>query len=102
MEAHAWKLEEERRFLECPQDAIGAAAMAAIAAIGARMNLDYAGVDFSLLRDGRVLVFEANPVMFVHPVDEDGVLGFKSPHIARILAAFEVMLSRVSGQGAPA
>ena len=101
MESHAWKLAEERRFLECPHDAIGAAGMAAIAALGARMNLDYAGVDFSVLRDGRILVFEANPVMFVHPVDAGGVLAFKSPHIARIFAAFEAMLSRVDGQGAP-
>ena len=97
MEAHPWKLEEERRFLECPRDAIGAAGMAAIAAIGARMNLDYAGVDFSVLGDGRILVFEANPVMFVHPVDADGVLGFKRPHIDRIFAAFEAMLSRAAG-----
>jgi hypothetical protein len=61
------------------------------------MNLDYAGVDFSVLRDGRILVFEANPVMFVHPVDADGVLGFKRPHIDRIFAAFEAMLSRAGG-----
>jgi tetratricopeptide (TPR) repeat protein len=94
MEDHAWKLEEERRFLEHPQEAIGAAGLAAIAAIGARMDLDFAGIDFSVLRDGRILVFEANPVMFVHPVDADGVLGFKSPYVTRIFAAFEAMLSR--------
>ena len=95
MEAHAWKLDEERRFLESPQAVLGAAAWAAVAAIGERLDLDYAGVDFSLLPDGRILVFEANPVMFVHPEDRDSILAFKAPYVARILDAFEAMLAKV-------
>ncbi|HAT33019.1 MAG TPA: hypothetical protein DCW29_19900, partial [Janthinobacterium sp.] len=58
-----WKLDEERRFLEDPAAILGAAGMAAIAAIGRRLDLDYAGVDFSLLPDGRLLIFEANATM---------------------------------------
>ncbi|MDQ2928867.1 MAG: tetratricopeptide repeat protein [Pseudomonadota bacterium] len=99
MEGHAWKLEEERRFLESPEQVLGAAGLAAITAIGSRMNLDYAGVDFSILADGRILVFEANPVMPVHPEDADGVLAFKIPHVQRIFDAFETLLCRVSGKG---
>ncbi len=102
MQAHAWKLEEERRFLEDPEAVLGAVGVAAITAIGARMDLDYAGVDFSVLRDGRILVFEANPVMFVHPEDAQGALAFKTPHVARILDAFEAMLARTAGRGRPA
>ncbi len=102
MQAHAWKLEEERRFLEDPEAVLGAAGVAAIAAIGARMDLDYAGVDFSVLRDGRILVFEANPVMFVHPEDAQGALAFKIPHVARILDAFEAVLARTAGRDRPA
>jgi tetratricopeptide (TPR) repeat protein len=97
MECHPWKLEEERRFLEHPEETLGVAGMAAVAAIGARMNLDYSGVDFSILPDSRILVFEANPVMLVHPEDADGALAFKNPHISRILDAFEALLSRKSG-----
>jgi tetratricopeptide (TPR) repeat protein len=99
MQADPWKLEEERRFLEDPQQALGAAGMAAIAAIGSRMDLDYSGVDFSVLADGRILVFEANPVMLVHPEDEQGVLAFKNPFVARILDAFEALLSRRTASG---
>ena len=84
---------EERRFLDDPAAAIGTRAMAALAAIGARLGLDYAGVDFSVLPDGRVLVFEANATMVVHPEMPDGVLAYKNPAVAAILAAFDAMVA---------
>jgi len=90
----AWKIDEERRFLEDPAAVLGPRAYAAIKAIGARMELDYAGVDFSLLPDGRVLLFEANPVMLVHPEPESGALAHKNPYISRIFDAFEELLAR--------
>jgi hypothetical protein len=52
-----------------------------------------------VLADGRILVFEANPVMLVHPEDEQGVLAFKNPFVARILDAFEALLSRRTASG---
>jgi len=82
---------EEGRFLDDPQAAIGARAMAALAAIGARLDLDYAGVDFSVLPDGHVLVFEANATMVVHPEAPDSVLAYKNSAVAAILAAFDRM-----------
>lgn len=45
---------------------LGERAMAAIAAIGRRLDLDYGGMDFTLLADGRLFVFEANATMLVH------------------------------------
>jgi tetratricopeptide (TPR) repeat protein len=95
MRPHAWKTEEERRFLDDPQAALGAAAWAAVREIGRRLDLDYCGVDFSLLPDGRVLVFEANATMLVHPESgEDEALRFKNPYVQRIFDAFEEMLAR--------
>jgi glutathione synthase/RimK-type ligase-like ATP-grasp enzyme/Flp pilus assembly protein TadD len=95
MRSHAWKTGEERRFLDDPQAALGAAAWAAVREIGRRLDLDYCGVDFSLLPDGRVLVFEANATMLVHPESgEDEVLRFKNPYVQRIFDAFETMLAR--------
>jgi len=94
MPAHAWKLEEERRFLQDPRQSLGDTGFAAIQAIGARMDLDYAGVDFSVLPDGQILVFEANPVMLVHPEDPQSVLAFKNAHVTRIFEAFERHLSK--------
>ncbi|HVN01763.1 MAG TPA: tetratricopeptide repeat protein [Caulobacteraceae bacterium] len=93
MERHPGRLAEEMRYLEDPATALGAAAWGAVGAIGAALGLDYAGVDFSVLPDGRVLVFEANATMLVHPEAPDGPLAHKNPAIERILAAFREMLA---------
>jgi tetratricopeptide (TPR) repeat protein len=83
---------EEQRFLDDPAAAIGGPAMAALAAIGARLDLDYAGIDFSILPDGRVLVFEANATMVTHPETADGILAYKNRAVGAILAAFDAMV----------
>jgi len=86
------RLAEELRFLEDPEAAIGAKAMAVIEAIGRRLDLDYCGVDFSILADGSVLVFEANATMLVHPEEAEGPLAAKNPYVRRILNAFQAMI----------
>jgi hypothetical protein len=91
MLAHPWKLEEERRFLEDPRAALGACATDALVAIGQRLDLDYGGVDYTVLPDGRVLVFEANATMLVHREAVDGVLAHKNGFVERIVDAFEQM-----------
>lgn len=92
MQHEAWKREEERRFLADPAQAIGSQAMAALESIGKALDLDYCGIDFSLLPDGRVLVFEANATMLVHPEDDGGCLAYKNRFVRNILAAFEALL----------
>jgi tetratricopeptide (TPR) repeat protein len=87
------RLAEESRFLADPAAAIGESALAAVTAIGRRLDLDYAGVDFSILPDGRVLVFEANATMLVHPEAQDGPLAHKNPYVATILQAFQAMIA---------
>jgi tetratricopeptide (TPR) repeat protein len=89
MTTNPWKLDEERRFLENTSEALGERAAKAIAAIGRRLDLDYAGIDFTLLADGRVLVFEANATMLIHPESPDGVLAHKNAFVQRIVDAFE-------------
>ena len=49
------------------------------------------------LADGRVLVFEANAAMCVHPEPEDGVFAAKNAHISPIIAAFQRMLTKAAG-----
>ena len=83
---------EERRFLEDPETALGRRAYAAISAVGRRMDLDFAGVDFAVLPDGRALLFEANATMFVHPEAADGPLAHKNSFVNRILEAFRARL----------
>jgi tetratricopeptide (TPR) repeat protein len=94
MVGHNERLAEERRFLEDPEGALGTRAMDALRAIGRRMDLDFAGLDFSVTRDGRVLLFEANATMLVHPESPDGPLAHKQSHIDQILRAFWELVER--------
>jgi tetratricopeptide (TPR) repeat protein len=98
MENCPWKLAEERAFLEDPEKALGTGGMQAIREIGARLDLDYAGIDFSVTADGRILVFEANPTMLVHPESAQGILAHKNVHVRRILEAFEERLKRAASK----
>lgn len=96
MERCPERLAEEMRFLQDPARTIGAEAMSAVTEIGRAMGLDYAGVDFGLLPDGRVLVFEANATMLVHPETPGGPLAHKNPAIEKIFTAFRAMLLRAA------
>lgn len=94
MEQHPWKLDEERRFLDNPHAALGEGVMRAVAAIGKRLDLDYGGIDFTVLPGGQVLVFEANATMLAHFERETGELAHKNPYVQRIVDAFERMMMR--------
>jgi tetratricopeptide (TPR) repeat protein len=93
MQHHPERLAEEMRYLDDPAAAIGAPAWRAVEGIGAAMGLDYGGVDFGVLPDGRVLLFEANATMLVHPESPGGPLAHKNPAIERIFTAFREMLA---------
>jgi tetratricopeptide (TPR) repeat protein len=88
------RVAEERRFLDDPHAALGPAVMAAVTEIGRRMDLDYCGMDFSILPDGRVLVFEANATMLAHTEAENGPLAHKNVAVAAICEAFQALLRR--------
>jgi tetratricopeptide (TPR) repeat protein len=92
MQEAAWKRTEEAQFLLSPETVLGARGMRAIAAIGGRLGLDYAGVDFTLLPDGQVLVFEANATMVVHLDDCPLMFDYKHQAVPRIFSAFENLL----------
>jgi tetratricopeptide (TPR) repeat protein len=94
MDLHPDRLAEEVRFLADPAAALGPVAYAAIEGVGRAMGLDYAGADFTLLPDGRALLFEANATMLVHPEADDSPFAHKNPAIAKIFAAFREMLAR--------
>ncbi len=91
--AHPARLEEERRFLDDPQAALGPTAFAAVRAVGARLDLDFAGVDFALTPNGEALLFEANATMLAHP-EPEGPTVHKNPSVERIFTAFREMLAR--------
>jgi tetratricopeptide (TPR) repeat protein len=87
---------EEALYLNDPVGLIGEKAMAAIGRIGQRLDLDYGGLDFSILPDGRVLVFEANATMLVHPEDPAGEFAYKNGPVQRILDAFQQRLAQAA------
>jgi Tfp pilus assembly protein PilF len=93
MLAETWKRDEERRFLEHPAEALGPRAMAAVAAIGERLDMDFAGIDYTILKDGRVFVFEANATMAIYCPDEPEY-AYKTAHVEAILQDFEAMMER--------
>ena len=93
MLAEPWKREEERRFLEDHAAVLGPTAFAALTAIGQRMDLDYAGIDYSVLPDGRVLVFEANATMSV-VLPDAALYPYKQAPVKAIYGAFQAMLER--------
>ncbi|HTJ92090.1 MAG TPA: hypothetical protein VL424_03145 [Pararobbsia sp.] len=88
------KLDEERRFLEDPQAVLGARAMRILREIGQRLALDYAGIDFSMLPGGDLLVFEANATMLVHPEAPTSPLAHKNGYVQAIVDAFGAMVDR--------
>ena len=96
--ADAARRAEERSFLEDPAAMLGERAWAAIARIGHKLDLDYCGLDFSVLPNGRVLVFEANATMLVHPEDEAGPLAYKNPAVLRITEAFQARLQALAAR----
>ncbi len=91
-----WKRQEEQSFLEDPAAILGPTATAAITAINERLGLDFAGIDFTLLPDGRVLLFEANATMLVHLRDNPNDFPYKHAHVPAIFEAVEAMLDRHS------
>lgn len=93
MESDPDRRAEEARFLANPYAVLGTSAMTALEEIGARLGLDYGGVDFSLLPDGRVLVFEANAAMLVHPED-DPAFAYRNKLMEVIQSAFTRLLVR--------
>jgi tetratricopeptide (TPR) repeat protein len=96
MLAAPWKRAEEQRFLVDPAAVLGERAMLALSTIARRLDLDFAGIDFALLPDGRIFVFEANATMLVHMQDPAEHFAYRHPHVRTIFAAFEAMLARAA------
>lgn len=94
MRENAWMREEEREFLSGFDRVFDDKQRAALAELARALDLEYFGVDCSIDRDGRVLVFEADPAMIVHAADDPALFGYKIPAAQRIFTAFERLLDR--------
>jgi tetratricopeptide (TPR) repeat protein len=88
---------EEARFLADMDGVLGPVAMAALAGIGATLGLDYAGVDFALAPDGRLLLFEANAAMAIVPAAEGAMWDYRRPAVLRALRGSRRVLTAAAG-----
>ncbi len=71
----------------------------ALAAINARMDLPYLGIDCAETRDGALLIFEVDNAMIVHAMDAPDMYPYKKPAMEKVFAAFRALLERAR-QGA--
>lgn len=71
MKSVDWKRREEESFLTDWSRVFGPLGVAAVEQVAERLDLDYGGMDCSILPDGQVLFFEANACMLVHLDDAE-------------------------------
>ena len=96
MAAHAEFRAREASFLRDPQAALGSRAWDALMRVVARLELDYAGIDFTLDADGEVVVFESNATMAVRYPPDDPMWAYRRPAVDAVLGAMRTMLVRYS------
>lgn len=93
MNSHPWMIEKEKQFLKDPASVIGAEAMATLQKLPGFIGLDFFGIDFTLLEDGTVLIFELNPAMR-HSFNHAENSPYMRPHLEAISGAFQTMVER--------
>jgi glutathione synthase/RimK-type ligase-like ATP-grasp enzyme len=84
--------EQERRFVENPAHVLGTDAWQILNTATARLGLEYVGIDFAQLDDGRLLLFECNPSMRVN-FDHVTHFEYLQPGLESIAQAFTQMLA---------
>jgi hypothetical protein len=89
---------EEADFLADMAGVLGATAMAALGAIAEILGLDYAGVDFALAPDGRLLLFEANATMVVAPPAPEPRWAYRQAAVAAVLEAVRALILARAGR----
>jgi tetratricopeptide (TPR) repeat protein len=88
--------EREAVFLRDPQAVLGERAWNALSRVIEREQLHYAGIDFTLDADGKVVVFETNATMAVRYPPDDLMWAYRRPSVDAVLDAMRAMLLRYS------
>lgn len=94
MRESAWMRDEEAAFLENFESVFGPPLQRALRDVAQAIGLEYFGIDCSIDRDGRLLIFEADPAMLVHAADDPELFGYKHPYAHRIFRAFGELIDR--------
>lgn len=83
---------EEAAFLQDMPGVLGPIAMDTLARIAETLALDYAGVDFAVASDGRLMLFEANATMVVAPPPDEPHWAYRQAATAEVLASVHAMI----------
>lgn len=85
---------EERAMFERGDEAFPKAVMDTLQAVRARVPLDYFGMDFGIMPDGRIVLFEANATMNFFPFLPDPRFAYARSCLNPATEAFHAMLGR--------
>lgn len=98
MEKFQERRAEEAHFMCAMEAYFSVPILTALRKVAAVIGLDYFGLDFGVLADGTVVVFEVETGMIVHDQDPEDIYPYKGKCIARIRHAVEAMIDRKAGR----
>ncbi|MEM0980442.1 MAG: TauD/TfdA family dioxygenase [Cyanobacteria bacterium P01_H01_bin.58] len=98
MDKQEWTQEQEKLFLKDPASYLGQANIEKLYRIRDIVDLDFFGLDFTVLEDGTLFIFELNAAMR-HNFDHTGNFPYTRPYLEEISYAFNRMIqSRLERQ----
>ena len=99
MLSHPWMMDAEQAFMRDCQTYIGTDAYRHLQHLHGILGLDFFGVDFTVLEDGTVLIYEVNPAMR-HSYDHADNFPYLLPYLKQVTTAFNdmVLLKLKSGR----
>lgn len=89
-----WMRDEERLFLEQFDSVFPERLQDALGSIAGALQLQYCSVDCAIDREGRLVLFEADPAMIIHGMDRSGTFSYRLAHALQIFNAFERLIDR--------
>jgi tetratricopeptide (TPR) repeat protein len=91
MDQQEWMQEEEKKFLNDPRSYLGHDKVEKLYAVRDLIQLDFFGMDFTVLQDGTLFIFELNAAMR-HNYDHVRTFPYTRPYLERISHSFDKML----------
>ncbi|MGH7041640.1 MAG: ATP-grasp domain-containing protein [Acetobacteraceae bacterium] len=94
MTEHESRRDEEARAMAGFDRGFAHRHAAALAAVAARIGLDYVQLDCAETKDGQLLIFEADVAAIVHLMDPPDLFPYKHRQMRQVFDAFDAVLRR--------
>ncbi len=91
MKKNKWMQDEEKKFFSDCKGYIGGKNYKILEGLYNEIRLDFFGIDFTLLADGSIMIFELNPAMR-HSLDHAENFPYMRPYLEKISTAFKKMV----------